>query len=124
MKKLLIITIGLLLLALVPLVCSRGAPGSGGAGNTAAVSTVTLGPSTGDAYILDGDGCPDGYTFVRDGGSFGDCTFNPQRTMMQVYCNGEFNRNVMRYEIASVDTAKGRLRVFWPGGAFACVRER
>ena len=36
---------------------------------------VTPGPSTGDAFIMNGDGCPDGYTFVKDGGSYGGCTF-------------------------------------------------
>jgi hypothetical protein len=90
---------------------------------------VTPGPSTGDAYILDGDGCPNGFTFVHDGGSYGGCTFEPGRTLLKVYCNGEFNRDITRYESGPVwrsdsEPSEHGLQVFWPGGAFACVKER
>ena len=59
MKKLLIIAAGLLLLALVPLTCGRGASGSGGAGNTAAAEAS----------------CPDGWEAVRMGGIFHGVAF-------------------------------------------------
>jgi len=90
---------------------------------------VTPGPSTGSAYILDGDGCPDGYTFVRDGGDYGGCTFETGDPHLKVYCNGEFNRNITTYESGPVwrsddEPSERGLQVFWPGGAFACVRER
>ena len=51
MKKVLVITVGLLLLALPALTCGSGASGSGGAGNTPAV----------------GAGCSDGWEAVRLG---------------------------------------------------------
>jgi len=54
MKKLLVMTVGLLLLALPALVCEGGASGNGGAGNTTAA----------------GAGCPDGWEAVRLGGVY------------------------------------------------------
>jgi len=210
MKKLLILTVGLLFLALAALACGGCAPGSGGTaagagcpdgwdpvqpsgfyhgvilgiasdrGGFSAVNTVkgasisngfgipgsklsmyttdgwvmatwdgesgylcakwdpdhvdpvvvTPGPSTGDAYIMDGDGCPDSYTFVSSGGTYGSCVFEPDEHVLKVYCNGEFNRDIMRYESGPVwrsdsEPSAAGLQVFWPGSSgFACVKER
>ena len=96
-----------------------------------------VGKSTGDKYILNGNGCPEdnGYTYVRAGGSFGGCTFKPGGIVLEVYCNGEFNRYFNRFESGPVwrsddEPSKRGLQVFWPGGdgvdgkGFACVKER
>lgn len=124
MKKVLVIAVGFLLLVLPAAVCSRDVPGS-----TTTAETDRPGTSTGDAYILDGDGCPDGFTYVRDGGDYGGCTFEIGYGPLKVYCNGEFNRNITTYESGPVwrsddEPSERGLQVFWPGGVFACVRER
>ena len=90
---------------------------------------VTPGPSTGDAYILSGDGCPDSFTFVHDGGSYGGCTFEVGSIYLKVYCNGEFNRDITTYESGPVwrsdsEPSERGLQVFWPGGNFSCAKER
>lgn len=90
---------------------------------------VTPGPSTGDAYILNGDGCPDSYTFVHAGGDYGGCVFEPDEHVLKVYCGGEFNRDITTYESGPVwrsdsEPSERGLQVFWPGGGFACVKER
>lgn len=90
--------------------------------------------STGDEYVLNGDGCPDDFTYVRAGGSYGGCTFEPGSITLRVFCDGEFNRNFNRFESGQVwrddESSERGLQVFWPGGdgsdgnGFACVKDR
>lgn len=93
-----------------------------------------VGESTGDVFMLNGDGCPSGYAYVRSGGSYGGCTFKPRNIYLTVYCGGDsytFNLGdsgpVWR---SDGEPSKRGLTVFWPGGdgvdgqGFACVKER
>ena len=97
--------------------------------------TGPVGESTGDTYMLNGNGCPDSFTYVRSGGSYGGCTFEHGSMVLDVYCNGEHNRYFNRFESGPVwrsddEPSKRGLQVFWPGGdgvdgkGFACVKER
>lgn len=119
------------LICAVGLVMGPACGGTGGGGG----STEAVPQSTSDTYILNGNGCPDSFTYVRSGGSYGGCTFEPGSIVLDVYCNGEFNRYFNRFESGPVwrsddEPSKRGLQVFWPGGdgvddkGFACVKER
>ena len=121
----------------VGLACGMAGAGSGdtGSAGTGSGDTEPVGESTGDTYMLNGNGCPDGFTYVRSGGSYGGCTFEHGSIVLEVYCNGEFNRDFNRFESGPVwrsdsEPSKRGLQVFWPGGdgvdgkGFACVKER
>jgi len=94
--------------------------------------------STGGTHILNGNGCPDGYTYVRAGGSYGGCRFEPKDIKLYAYCDPSdehytrsFNRGAggALWRSDSEPSERG-LQVFWPGGdgvdgkGFACVKER
>ena len=109
-------------------------PACGGAGTAADAGDGDSGPvgeSTGDTYILNGDGCPDGFHYIRAGASYGGCTFEPGSIVLDVYCNGEHNRNFLRGQAGPLKRYSGAepgLQVYWPGGdgadgnGFACVK--
>jgi len=115
---------------------SGAVAGGGDDGATSGVDGIApASQSTGDEYILNGNGCPDSFTYVRAGGSFGGCTFEPGSITLRVYCGGEYNRDFNRGQSGPVwrsddePTTRG-LSVFWPGGGgadgngFACVKDR
>jgi hypothetical protein len=87
------------------------------------------GPSTGNTFIMDGDGCPGRYTYVREGAVYGGCTFTTNTQVLKVDCGDTSTVEVTRYESRPVwrsdsEPSSRGLQVFWPGGAFACVKER
>jgi len=100
--------------------------------------TGAAGASTGDKYILNGNGCPDKFTYVRAGGNYGGCRFEPGDITLQAFCDPNdihATKSFMRFEngplwrAGDTDSKRG-LQVFWPGGGgvdgkgFACVKER
>ena len=78
-----------------------------------------------------GDGCPDGFTYIRAGGSFGGCRFEPGAIVLYVYCEtgSEYTAYFNRLDSGPVwrsddEPSKRGLQVFWPGGDFACAKDR
>jgi len=131
----------LVMLGLVLFVGYAAVSGTCGAsGTVAGADTGPVGKSTGDTYMLNGNGCPEdhGYTYVRAGGSYGGCRFEPGSIKLYVYCDPDdvhhtkyFTRfeNGPLWREGDTDPKRG-LQVFWPGGdgadgkGFACVKER
>ena len=122
----------LALVLLLSLACGTAGTAAG-AGDSGPV-----GESTGDKYILNGDGCPDSFHYIRAGGSYGGCRFEPGDIKLYVYCDPNdvhhtkyFTRfeNGPLWREGDTDPKRG-LQVFWPGGdgangnGFACVKER
>lgn len=94
-------------------------------------------PSTGNSYVMNGGGCPDGFTYLQDGATWKGCRFDvsfdmvtededPTPMTLVVTCGRLEAVEVWQHASRPVwrrDSGPG-LQVFWPGNCFACAKLR